>query len=113
MPGLALASIGDIAAMKAAAIGGRGSAKDFFDLYHIFKLTEYNTSIMINDLFAKFGKNTNFSYIAMGLNYFGDAKEDELPETFVHYDWDEIKRFFCSVQKEFIRKMKSHSMIHE
>ena len=33
IPDLKMASILDIAAMKVAAIGGRGAKKDFFDLY--------------------------------------------------------------------------------
>ena len=35
IPDLKMASILDIAAMKIAAIGGRGAKKDFFDLYNI------------------------------------------------------------------------------
>ena len=37
IPDLKMASILDIAAMKIAAIGGRGAKKDFFDLYNIMK----------------------------------------------------------------------------
>jgi len=37
IPNLRMASILDIAAMKVAAIGGRGAKKDFFDLYNIMK----------------------------------------------------------------------------
>ena len=113
MPELALAGIADIAAMKALAIGGRGSAKDFFDLYHIFHFTDYDTHRMVNDLNEKYGSNVNFSYIAMGMNYFEDAKEEELPETFVEYDWNKIKEFFTQVQKEFIHEIRIREKNYE
>lgn len=47
LPALAMASIEDIAAMKVAAIGGRGSKKDFFDLYEILTRTNYSVKQLV------------------------------------------------------------------
>ena len=36
----------------------------------------------------------------MGLSYFEDAEDEILPNTFVDYNWGEIKKFFIEFQKE-------------
>ena len=36
----------------------------------------------------------------MGLSYFEDAEDEILPNTFVDYNWKEIKKFFIEFQKE-------------
>lgn len=36
----------------------------------------------------------------MGLSYFEDAEDDILPNTFVKYNWEDIKKFFIKFQKE-------------
>lgn len=43
--------------------------------------------------------------VIMGLSYFEDAEQEVLSETFVEYDWDEIKKFFINFQKEFQDEM--------
>jgi len=108
IPKLALASIGDIAAMKALAIGGRGSKKDFFDLYEIIRQTNYTIDQLVIDLYNKYGQNRDLSYIAMGLNYFEEADAEILPETFVKYDWNQIKEEFTHFQQIFFDKMRQH-----
>ncbi len=101
MPKLALADIGDIAAMKAIAIGGRGAKKDFFDLYEIFDKTDYSVKQLVSDLYEKYGNNRDFSYIGMGLNYFDEAEQERLPELFVAYEWETVKAEFNKIQKAF------------
>lgn len=108
MPELAMASIKDIAAMKALAIGSRGAIKDFFDLYQIYHRTDYDTHILVHDLHLKYGEHANLSYVGMGLNYFEDAEQEKLPETYVKYDWEEIKKFFNIVQREFFNEIRLH-----
>lgn len=105
LPGLKIAGIPDIAAMKALAIGGRGTKKDFFDLYQIFKLTDYDIHKLVDDIIHKYGNRPNFTYVGMGLNYFEDAEDEKLQQTFVPYDWNEIKRFFSSIQSDFFHDL--------
>ena len=64
--GIRLASPRDIAAMKINAIEGRGTKKDFIDIY--FRAL-------------------------MSLTYFEDAEEQFMPEMLVAIDWDRIKSF--------------------
>ncbi len=107
LPGLKVAGIPDIAAMKGRSIGMQGSKKDFFDLYEIFQLTDYDVHDLVNDLHARYGNRINFAYIGMALNFFQKAQQEEFSETLIPYDWDEIKRFFSGIQPEFFRELKS------
>lgn len=100
MPNLKFASILDIAIMKLVAIGGRGAKKDFFDLYNIIKKFNINVYELVEGLKQKCGKNINYVNIIMGLSYFEDAEDEILPNTFVDYNWKEIKKFFIEFQKE-------------
>ena len=105
IPKLNLASILDIAVMKVVAIGGRGSKKDFFDLYYILNRANVTIDQLIDGLIIKYGKNINYSNTIMGLSYFEDAEQEILSKTFVEYDWNEIKKFFIDLQKEFQEKI--------
>ena len=101
IPNLRMASILDIAAMKVAAIGGRGAKKDFFDLYNIMKKCNIDTEKLASAVIKKFGTNVNYVNMIMGLSYFEDAESEELPKTFVEYDWNTIKKYFIDIQPEF------------
>ena len=101
MPKLKMASILDIAIMKVVAIGGRGSKKDFFDLYHIINKCEISIEEIVKGLIQKCGERINYLNIIMGLSYFEDAEQEELPKVFVEYNWKEIKEFFTKIQQPF------------
>ena len=100
IPNLKIASILDIAIMKIIAIGGRGAKKDFFDLYNIIKKCNIQVDELINGLKQKCGNNINYVNIIMGLSYFEDAEDEILPNTFIDYNWENIKKFFIEFQKE-------------
>ena len=101
IPNLRMASILDIAAMKVAAIGGRGAKKDFFDLYNIMKKCNIDTEKLASAVIKKFGTNVNYVNMIMGLSYFEDAESEELSKTFVEYDWNTIKKYFIDIQPKF------------
>lgn len=108
MPNLKLASILDIAVMKIVAIGGRGAKKDFFDLYNIIEKCNIATSELVNGLMQKCGDNVNYVNIIMGLSYFEDAEDEILPNTFVTYNWEDIKKFFLEFQKEVQENLENN-----
>ena len=108
MPNLKLASILDIAVMKIVAIGGRGAKKDFFDLYNIIEKCNIATSELVNGLIQKCGDNVNYVNIIMGLSYFEDAEDEILPNTFVTYNWEDIKKFFLEFQKEVQENLENN-----
>ncbi len=105
---LNMASIRDIAAMKAMAIGGRGSKKDFFDLYQIFQRSDYDMHTLVTDMFQKYGDRCNFSYVGMGMVYFKDAEAEVLPDPLINWDWNQVKEFFSNGQKDFFLELYSH-----
>lgn len=107
IPRLKMASILDIAVMKVTAIGGRGAKKDFFDLYNILNECNIKVDELAKGLIEKCGNNINYANTIMGLSYFEDAEKEILPEIFVEYDWEQIKKFFLLFQTDFQKSLES------
>ena len=85
---LRLASIEDIAAMKLAAIAGRGTRKDFIDIH--FLLRQFSLQEMLDLYTAKYADGSVFM-ILKSLIYFDDAENDPEPFMFETIDWNLIK----------------------
>jgi predicted nucleotidyltransferase component of viral defense system len=84
-----LVSDKDIAAMKLNAIAGRGSKKDFIDLY--FLLKKYSLDEMFAFYNSKYLDGSEFM-VRKSLNYFDDADNEEMPVMFKEINWEHIKR---------------------
>jgi len=97
--GIRLATIKDIAAMKLAAITGRGTKKDFIDIY--FLLDYYTLAEMFKFYQKKFPDGSEFMVIK-SLMYFGDAEKDPLPVMLKEINWDDIKTKIISETKTFL-----------
>ena len=108
IPQLNIASVLDIAVMKLIAIGGRGAKKDFFDLYNIIEKCNISSYEFVNGLKQKCGENINYVNIIMGLSYFEDAEDEILPNTFVNYNWENIKKFFIEFQEEIQKELEDN-----
>ena len=108
IPQLNIASVFDIAVMKLIAIGGRGAKKDFFDLYNIIEKCNISSYELVNGLKQKCGENINYVNIIMGLSYFEDAEDEILPNTFVNYNWENIKKFFIGLQKQIQKGLENN-----
>lgn len=90
----AVADVRDIALMKLAAISGRGSRKDFVDLYTILQnpptLADY-----FGLLPRKYDpRRLNSYHILKSLTYFEDAEGEPMPRMLVPFDWRECRAFF-------------------
>ena len=85
---IVLASPQDIAAMKINAIEGRGTKKDFIDLY--FLLKHYSLQDLLNFYTQKYPEYSLFRAL-MSLTYFEDAENQFMPKMFVDVEWHEIK----------------------
>ncbi|MFN2424702.1 MAG: nucleotidyl transferase AbiEii/AbiGii toxin family protein [Cryomorphaceae bacterium] len=85
---LRLASFKDIAAMKLNAIAGRGSKKDFIDLY--FLLRQFSLTEMMGFYNEKYFDGSEFM-VLKSLSYFDDADREPSPELYEEVDWGEIK----------------------
>ncbi|MBQ9559531.1 MAG: nucleotidyl transferase AbiEii/AbiGii toxin family protein [Bacteroidaceae bacterium] len=88
--GLRLASPRDIAAMKINAIEGRGSRKDFIDMY--FLLHHYSLKEILQLYQQKYPDHSIFRAL-MSLTYFTDAEGQMMPEMFVSVTWEEMKAY--------------------
>jgi hypothetical protein len=86
--GLRLAGEKDIAAMKLAAITGRGTKKDFIDLF--FLLKKFTLREMLDLYLQKYNDGSEL-LVLKSLSYFNDAEKDELPVMLQSVDWETIK----------------------
>ena len=87
-----LAAIDDIACMKLSAIAGRGSRKDFIDLYVIIK--KFRPLRDYIDLFQKKYSQRDIGHIVRSLVYFEDADDEPDVKMNMSTNWSEIKREF-------------------
>jgi predicted nucleotidyltransferase component of viral defense system len=83
-----MASLKDIAAMKLNAISGRGSKKDFVDLYYLLKTFSLET--MFQFYSEKYVDGSTFLALK-SLSYFEDAEKEEMPIMTEKIDWQLIK----------------------
>ena len=88
--GLRLASPKDIAAMKVNAIEGRGTRKDFVDIY--FLLQHYSLNEILGFYQEKYPEHSMFRAL-MSLSYYDDAEKQMMPKMFASVSWDEMKAY--------------------
>ena len=79
----------DIAAMKLNAIAGRGSKKDFIDLY--FLLNEFSLRDILSFYEEKFSDGSVFM-VQKSLTYFEDADIQLQPKMFLDFNWETCKQ---------------------
>ena len=91
---LRLASPKDIAAMKINAIEGRGSKKDFIDLYIL--LQHYTLDKILDFYQQKYPEHSLFRAV-LSLTYFNDADANPMPRMFLPTSWEEMK---MAIQRE-------------
>lgn len=96
--GLVMAHQEDIAAIKIAAITGRGSKKDFIDLF--FLLQTYSMQQILGFYNEKYFDAS--TYLALkSLSYFDDAEQEPSPEIISKVSWDTVKSTIKSHVKNF------------
>lgn len=94
-----LVSDKDIGAMKLNAIAGRGSRKDFIDLF--FLLKKYTLSELLSFYNLKYPDGSTFM-VLKSLTYFDDAEKEEMPMMFEHFDWELMKTKILEEEKKLI-----------
>jgi predicted nucleotidyltransferase component of viral defense system len=88
--GIRLLSVEDIAPMKLDAITGRGSKKDFYDLY--FLLERYNLQELLDLYIRKYQHSTLF-HVIKSLTWFDDAEPQVLPDVLLKkVTWTQVKK---------------------
>ena len=96
--GIVLASPRDIAAMKINAIEGRGSRKDFVDIYML--LQHYTLSELLDFYSIKYPNYSIFRAL-LSLTYFDDAETQAMPKIFIPQRWEVIKAYISDKVKEY------------
>ncbi|MBT3257627.1 MAG: hypothetical protein HN366_14395 [Deltaproteobacteria bacterium] len=105
-----MASLNDIAAMKAVAINQRGSIKDFVDLFFILRKTGLDFSDVASLVMEKYGLDQGYDYqLKTSFVYFDDAEEeidqiimlknDKEPKRLTRKEWGNIKSFYLDYVK--------------
>ncbi len=87
--GIRLASAKDIAAMKINAIEGRGTRKDFVDIYYILK--HFTLSEIISFYKEKYPNYSDFRAL-MSLTYFEDAEQQPMPRMLDQTAWSDMQQ---------------------
>jgi hypothetical protein len=98
-----LAAIADIAAMKLSAIAGRGSRKDFVDLYFICVQALSLTEVL--QLFDEKFRGVPYEryHVLKSLTFFDDAEVEPMPEMAQPASWEDIKQFFLTEVPALLR----------
>ena len=96
--GFALASDKDIAAMKVNAIIGRGTRKDFIDLYILLK--HYSLAEILDFYRRKYPEFSEYRAL-LSMTYFEDAEMQDMPIIFIDTTWDEMKTEIIQAVKAY------------
>ncbi len=96
---LVLAGKRDITAMKLAAITGRGTKKDFIDIY--FLLQHFSLEEMLDFYHQKYSEGSKF-LVLKSLAYFDDAEKDASPIMLIQTDWQDIKKEITKILTQYI-----------
>ena len=96
------ASMLDIGLMKLDAVIGRGSRKDFFDLYVIAE--QYPLEELLQAGARKYPTSRDFALMAVeSFILFENAERDVQPELMIDVTWDEVRGYF-SEQAQLLGK---------
>ena len=95
--GIRLVSKKDIAAMKLNAIAGRGSKKDFMDVYQL--LNDFSLSEMLTFYSQKYPNGSEFM-VLKSLLYFDDAEIEPDPIMLIPITWSQVKERILHEVKE-------------
>lgn len=99
---LRLASAKDIGAMKLAAITGRGTKKDFIDLFEL--LQHYSLADLIQLYEQKYHDGSVF-LVLKSLVYFDDADAEITPHLLREYSWEEVKLHIKKAHKAYMKNL--------
>ena len=96
--GFVLASDRDIAAMKVNAIIGRGTRKDFIDLYVL--LQHYSLTEIMGFYKQKYPEFSEYRAL-LSMTYFDDAEMQDMPKMFIDTPWEEMKSAIIQAVKAY------------
>ena len=93
-----LASPKDIAAMKVNAVIGRGTKKDFIDIYYLLK--HFSFEQLIQFYLQKYLDGSEYRAL-LSMTYFGDADPQPMPFMFTDVKWEAMKKKICKEVEQY------------
>ena len=103
---LQIASLTDLACMKLEAIGSRGLKRDFFDLYTICQLDDWNLKKVVDLTMQKYHRdNSNFPHLLKSLVYFDDAETKPERAQVMDETWNKVKKYFSTEALELMDQL--------
>lgn len=97
--GIRLLGLPDIAAMKLAAVAGRGRKRDFYDLF--FLLKEFSLRQLL-DFYNKKYHDGSEMMVLKSLTFFEDAESDEEPILFDKLLWVNVKDYILNQVRNIV-----------
>ena len=85
--------------MKLAAVTGRGTKKDYIDIYFLFD--EFSLEEMLRFYRQKFPDGSEFM-VLKSLVYFEDAEQENLPVMLREVNWESVKAKIVMETKAYI-----------
>lgn len=98
--GIRLASPKDIGAMKIYAAEGRGSRKDFIDIYYLLK--RFSLEELLSFYKSKYPNHSEFVALR-SLTYFSDAETYPMPLMFTDDNWETMKKEICNAVASYAK----------
>ena len=98
--GIRLASPKDIGAMKIYAAEGRGSRKDFIDIYYLLK--RFSLEELLSLYKSKYPNHSEFVALR-SLTYFSDAETYPMPLMFTDDNWETMKKEICNAVASYAK----------
>ena len=98
---ITLASPKDIAAMKVNAVIGRGTKKDFIDIYYLLKHFSFDELMQL--YLKKYADGSEYRAL-LSMTYFGDADPQPMPLMLENVSWNEMKETIMKAVEDYNRK---------
>lgn len=95
-----IAGLRDISAMKLEAIAGRGSKKDFIDMFFLLKQFTLEEIFTFHKMKYGIGLNNQYHHLK-SLVYFSDAEAEAMPVMIKPLYWNDVKKQIISLVKNF------------
>ena len=89
--------------MKLAAVTGRGTKKDFIDIY--FLLLQFSLKEMMEFYKNKYADGSDF-LVLKSLTYFEDAEQEQEPFMFNNISWHVIKETVLTKHTDYLKSLK-------
>lgn len=102
--GVTVADLDTLTALKLNAIAGRGSKRDFIDLYFICQHRGLGVSDLMENAYRRI-QGLNDAHLLRSLAYFEDAEGEIMPRMLVPCEWSKVKQFFEAGVHSYMRKI--------